>query len=127
MWVRQIFTSPSCEVYFIISIKTNLLFFDKGAPTKQIWYFEHPYPKGYKSYSRSNPLTIGEFDLEKKWWNKRKPSEYAWKVTVKEIEDRNYNLDFKNPHVVEVQHGDPEVLMKFPNSLLPRGICSKKN
>ena len=93
-------------------IKTNLFFFDKGAPTKQVWYFEHPYPEGYKSYSRSNPLTIGEFDLEKKWWNKRKPSEYAWKVTVKEIEDRNYNLDFKNPHVVEVQHGDPEALMK---------------
>ena len=93
-------------------IKTNLLFFDKGTPTKQVWFFEHPYPEGYKSYSRSKPLTIQEFDLEKKWWNNRKQNEYAWKVTIKEIEAKNYNLDFKNPHVVDVDHGDPEELMR---------------
>lgn len=93
-------------------IKTNLLFFDKGMPTKQVWFFEHPYPEGYKSYSRSKPLTIEEFDIEKKWWGKRKQNEYAWKVTVKEIEDRNYNLDFKNPHVVDIAHGDPDKLVK---------------
>lgn len=92
-------------------IKTNLLFFEKGEPTKHVWFFEHPYPEGYKSYSRSKPLTIGEFDLEKKWWNKRKQSEYAWKVSVKEIEEKNYNLDFKNPHIIDVNHGDPEELM----------------
>lgn len=93
-------------------IKTNILFFEKGTPTKQVWFFEHPYPEGYKSYSRSKPLTIQEFDLEKKWWNKRKQNEYAWKVTVKEIEEKNYNLDFKNPHVVDIDHGDPDELMK---------------
>jgi len=92
-------------------INTNILFFTKGDKTKDVWFFEHPYPVGYKSYSRSKPLTIGEFDLEKKWWNKRKTTEYAWKVSVKEIEARNYNLDFKNPHQVEVNHGDPEELM----------------
>ena len=91
-------------------IKTNLLFFDKGTPTKQVWFFEHPYPDGYKSYSRSKPLTIEEFDIEKKWWNKRTQNEYAWTVTIKEIEDRNYNLDFKNPHVVDVVHGEPKTL-----------------
>lgn len=93
-------------------IKTNILFFEKGTPTKHVWFFEHPYPDGYKSYSRSKPLTIEEFDLEKSWWNNRRQNEYAWKVSVKEIEERNYNLDFKNPHVVEVDHGDPEELMK---------------
>ena len=93
-------------------IKTNILFFEKGTPTKQVWFFEHPYPEGYKSYSRSKPLTIQEFDLEKKWWNKRKQNEYAWKVTNREIEEKNYNLDFKNPHVVDVEHGDPDELLK---------------
>jgi type I restriction enzyme M protein len=93
-------------------INTNILFFTKGDKTKDVWFFEHPYPEGYKSYSRSKPLTIGEFDLEKKWWNKRKVTEHAWKVSVKEIEARNYNLDFKNPHQVEVNHGDPEELMQ---------------
>ncbi|WP_322549666.1 N-6 DNA methylase [Flavobacterium psychraquaticum] len=94
------------------SISTNILFFDKGKPTKEVWFFEHPYPEGYKSYSRSKPLRIEEFDLEKKWWNNRKQNEYAWKVSVKEIEEKNYNLDFKNPHSIEFIHTDPEILMK---------------
>ena len=93
-------------------IKTNLLFFEKGAPTKQVWFFEHPYPPGYKSYSKSKPLTIGEFEREKKWWNNRRQNEYAWKVSLAEIEERNYNLDFKNPHVVEEEAGDPEELLR---------------
>ena len=93
-------------------INTNILFLTKGDKTKDVWFFEHPYPKGYKSYSRSKPLTIKEFDLEKKWWNKRKTTEHAWKVPVKEIKARNYNLDFKNPHVINVDHGDPDELMQ---------------
>lgn len=93
-------------------INTNILFFTKGDKTKDVWFFEHPYPEGYKAYSRKNPLTIGEFDLEKKWWNKRKVTENAWKVSVKEIEARNYNLDFKNPHQLQIDHGDPEELMQ---------------
>ena len=93
-------------------IKTNLLFFEKGTPTKQVWFFEHPYPPGYKSYSKSKPLTIGEFEREKKWWNNRRQNEYAWKVSLAEIEERNYNLDFKNPHVVEEAAGDPEELLR---------------
>ena len=93
------------------SISTNILFFEKGTPTKDVWFFEHPYPDGYKSYSRSKPLTIEEFELEKKWWNKRKTNQYAWKVTAKEITEKNYNLDFKNPHIPEENLGSPEKLM----------------
>lgn len=98
------------------SINTNILFFEKGGPTKEIWFFEHPYPEGYKSYSRSKPLTIGEFDLEKTWWGGtnrqgRKKTEQAWKVSAKELAERNFNLDCKNPHEVEVNHRDPEELM----------------
>ena len=99
------------------SISTYILFFEKGGPTKEVWFFEHPYPDGYKSYSRSKPLTIEEFDREKKWWGGaerrgRKATEYAWKVTVEEIIARNYNLDCKNPHEVAVNHRDPEELME---------------
>ena len=112
-------------------IKTNILFFEKGTPTKQVWFFEHPYPEGYKSYSRSKPLTIEEFELEKKWWNKRKQNEYAWKVSVQEIEEKNYNLDFKNPHVVDVEYGDPDALMKeyeeiTKNLIVTRDLLKKE-
>jgi type I restriction enzyme M protein len=85
-------------------IKTNLLFFTKGKPTKDVWYFEHPYPTGVKMYNKTKPINIKEFDLEKAWWTKRVENEYAWKVSVDEIKKRNYNLDFKNPKATEEQH-----------------------
>ena len=99
------------------SINTNILFFEKGTKTTDVWFFEHPYPEGYKSYSRSKPLTIQEFDREKKWWGGadrkgRKKSEYAWKISVSDLAERNYNLDCKNPHEVEVNHRDPDELMQ---------------
>jgi len=49
-------------------IKTNLLFFTKGSPTKEIWYYEHPYPPSAKSYNKTKPIRIDEFDVEKAWW-----------------------------------------------------------
>jgi type I restriction enzyme M protein len=86
------------------NIKTNLLFFTKGKPTKEVWYFEHPYPAGVKNYSKTKPINIKEFDLEKAWWNKRVENEYAWKVNADEIKKRNYNLDVKNPSISEDVH-----------------------
>lgn len=85
------------------NIKTNLLFFTKGNPTKEVWFFEHPYPDGVKNYNKTKPISTKEFDLEKAWWKKRVENEYAWKVSIDEIKRRNYNLDFKNPHAVEEQ------------------------
>lgn len=98
------------------SIATNVLFFEKGEPTKDIWFFEHPYPDGYKSYSRSKPLDIKEFNLEKAWWGGaarkgRKTTKDAWKISATDIAARNYNLDCKNPHAVKVNHRDPADLM----------------
>lgn len=96
------------------SIATNILFFERSAKgTKEIWFFEHPYPEGYKSYSRTRPLTIEEFDREKAWWNDRENSdfvEYAWKVSIDEIKAKNYNFDFKNPYVYEEHLETPEAL-----------------
>ena len=78
-------------------ITTNLLFFTKGEPTKEVWYFEHPYPEGVKTYNKTRPINIKEFDLEKEWWNNRVENEHAWKVSVEDIKARNYNMDYKNP------------------------------
>lgn len=100
-------------------IKTNLLFFSKGTPTKNVWYYEHPYPEGYKSYNKSKPIRVEEFAPEEAWWGeesngfkKRIESEFAWKVSVDDIKARNYNLDIKNPHAPESEQHDPEELLK---------------
>jgi type I restriction enzyme M protein len=92
-------------------IKTNILFFDKDGPTKNVWFYEHPYPAGYKSYSKTKPMRIEEFEAEKKWWGKRKESEQAWKVSLKTIKDGGYNLDIKNPNTVDNGPGDPDELL----------------
>ena len=94
------------------SIKTNLLFFDKGTPTKDVWYYEHPYPEGYKSYNKSKPITVKEFDTEKAWWNNREENQYAWKVSAEEIKARGYNLDIKNPHQEADTLGTPEEILE---------------
>jgi type I restriction enzyme M protein len=94
------------------SIRTNVLFFTKGEPTTEVWYYEHPYPPGVKSYNKTKPMRIEEFDVEKAWWEKREETEYAWKVSVETIVANGYNLDIKNPNSPENIHEDPIVLLK---------------
>ena len=79
------------------TVATNLLFFIKGEPTKEIWYYEHRLPEGQKAYNKTRPIQVKEFDPIKEWWNKREVSDICWKVGIDEIIKRNYDLDIKNP------------------------------
>lgn len=92
-------------------ISTNLLFFTKGSPTTEIWYYEHPYPPGYKNYSKTKPIRLEEFAPLKAWWTDRQESELAWKVSAQTIADNNFNLDVKNPNRRDAEHTDPAELM----------------
>ena len=98
------------------SIGTNLLFFEKGGPTKEIWYWEHQVPKGQKAYSMTKPIRVEHLDDCAQWWGGprrkgRKENERAWKISAEEIKERNYNLDIDNPHTEEEDLGDPEQLL----------------
>ena len=79
-------------------VNTNLIFFEKGSPTKEIWYYQLPLPEGMKQYTKNRGITHEEFDIVRKWWQNRKTNGNAWKVSIKQIQERNYNLDFKNPN-----------------------------
>lgn len=99
------------------SIGTNLLFFEKGTQTQEIWYYEHRVPEGQKAYSMTRPICFEHLKPCIEWWDRREENEVAWKVTIDEIRTRNFNLDFKNPHTVEENHGDPaELLAKLEQS-----------
>jgi type I restriction enzyme M protein len=78
-------------------VNTNLLFFTKGEPTKEIWYYHMPLPEGMKQYTKGRPITDSEFDAVKDWWNNRTENDFAHKVFIEQVVERNYNLDFKNP------------------------------
>ena len=98
------------------SIGTNLLFFEKGDPTKEVWFYEHRVPEGQKAYSMTRPIRLQHLQECVEWWGgagrkERREMEQAWKVGIDEIKARNYNLDFKNPHTVVDDHGDPAELL----------------
>jgi len=126
--IKQLLTQE-CNLHTIVrlpngvfnpytGIKTNILFFTKGTPTKEIWFYEHPYPEGVKNYNKTKPMKFEEFQTELDWWGNesdgfasRKENEQAWKVSIEEIIARNYNLDIKNPHVGELINHDPKQLL----------------
>lgn len=83
------------------SVATNLLFFTKGEKTKKVWYWEHKLPESYKSYSKTKPVQLSEFDALKQWWNNREANDQAWQVDIKTIKDSGWDLDIKNPHQEE--------------------------
>lgn len=89
----------------------QLAFLSKGEPTKDIWYYEHPYPDGVKSYNKTKPIRIEEFGSEKAWWADRKETAQAWKVDVETVKANGYNLDIKNPNAIGATNGDPDELL----------------
>lgn len=86
------------------TVTTNLLFFDKGKPTREIWYYEHRLPDGQKSYSKTKTIRLEEFQPIKDWWNYRTESKVSWKVHIETIKERGFNLDIKNPTKIEDLH-----------------------
>ena len=107
------------------SIRTNLLFFTKGAPTTHVWYYEHPYPPGAKSYNKGKPIRIEEFEGERAWWGDEKngfksrvENEQAWRVSIDTIKAGNFNLDLKNPHNSDTGPGDVDHLLPEYEKLL---------
>ena len=108
-----------CDLYCIVSlapgvftsagsgVKTNLLFFNKGERTENIWYYElFPPPwtdrKGQvrpgTRFTKKYALTLGHFDEFFKLLPGREDSERSWTVSRAEIEERNYDLKAVNPH-----------------------------
>ncbi len=99
------------------SIGTNLLFFEKGAPTEETWFYEHRVPFGQKAYSMTKPIRLEHFSACVDWWGGarrvgRVETEVAWRVPAEQVAARGYNLDIKNPHVVAEEHEDPEELVR---------------
>lgn len=92
--------------------KTNLLFFEKGTPTREIWYYELT-PPNDKNYTRTNPIKDEDLADAYKKWQKREISENSWVVKVEEIIERNYDLSAKNPNRTKsVVYRKPEELVK---------------
>ncbi len=126
--IRQHFLE-TCNVHTIVrlpnsvfqpyaSVATNLLFFTKGEPTKEIWYWEHKLPEGVKSYNKTKPIQKHEFENLKTWWPNRKENDLAWKVSIEKLQQNGFSLDIKNPHspVAPDSYSSIELLDMLHNS-----------
>ncbi len=101
------------------TVSTNLLFFEKGTPTKDIWYYEHRLPEGQKSYSKTKSIQFDEFLPMINWWKDRVETEVAWKVRVSDLK-KGFDLDVKNPNsmIEQRQHSVLESLEELKKSLV---------
>jgi len=104
------------------SVGTNLLFFEKGQPTQDVWFYEHRVPAGQKAYSMTKPIRLEHLQACADWWGGieregRKETPQAWRVGLDDIKARGYNLDLRNPHAEDVDHGDPETLLAAMNAV----------
>lgn len=92
------------------SIPTNILFFDRSGPTKEVWYYEQPLLEGRKNYTKTQPLQFDEFKPCMAWWGKRKENDRAWKVPVADLLE-GCNFDRKNPRgKVDFEYLPPDQL-----------------
>lgn len=75
-------------------VKTNLLFFNKGGKTAQIWYYD----LSHIHVTKGKPLTLAHFDHFFELLPHRTESENSWIVKRADIEAKNYDISAKNPN-----------------------------
>jgi type I restriction enzyme M protein len=79
------------------SIPSNVLFFERGVPDKEVWFYEiHP-PVGKKNFTKTNPLSAEHLEEFKQWWGDRSKTASAWTISIEELLDNHSKLDYKHP------------------------------
>jgi len=90
--------------------KTNLLFFTKGEPTKEVWYYD----LADLNITKKQPLTSEHFEEFFKLLPQRKISERSWLTSIEDIETKNYDLKAVNPNRrQELDTRTPEELLSI--------------
>jgi len=109
----------SCNLYTVLDcpggtfqgagVKTVVLFFEKGAPTRKIWYYQ--LDPG-RNLGKTNPLNdddLAEFvKLQKTFAGSPK----SWSIDAKSIDNTTFDISVKNPNGgEEIAHRSPEDIM----------------
>lgn len=100
-------------------IPSNILFFDRGGPTEDVWFWENPLPEGKKKYSKTSSLQYEELLPCLEWWGRREEGACAWKISAREILESGCNLDRKNPAA-------REEAVRLPPEKLVEGVLAKE-
>ncbi|MHB8235969.1 MAG: class I SAM-dependent DNA methyltransferase [Acidithiobacillus ferrivorans] len=79
-WLHTIVRLPQGVFAPYTDIPANLLFFQRGGPTDEIWYYELLQPEGRKKYSKTAPLPFEAFQPALDWWSNREEGPQAWRM-----------------------------------------------
>jgi len=91
-------------------VKTVVLFFEKGKPTKKIWYYQ--LDPG-RNMGKTNPLNDDDLAEFLKLQKTKKDTDKSWSREVMELDEETFDLSVKNPTGGEVvAHRKPEEILK---------------
>ena len=87
-------------------VKTVVLFFEKGAPTRKVWFYQ--LDPG-RNLGKTNPLNDDDLKEFVKLQKTFADSPKSWSVDAKNIDQTTFDLSVKNPNSgEEVAHRSPE-------------------
>jgi type I restriction enzyme M protein len=90
-------------------VKTVILFFDKGAPTKKVWFYSLNLDRNLGKTNALNEADLAEFvKLQKK----KAESENSWTLDMKNVDTTTYDLSVKNPNKKE------EAALRSPQEII---------
>jgi len=90
-------------------VKTVVLFFEKGAPTRKVWFYQLDLGRNLGKTNPLNDADLAEFiELQKAFAGSLK----SWSVDAKSIDQRTFDLSVTNPNGgEEIAHRSPQAIM----------------
>src|SRR5438270_11262354 len=109
----------SCNLYAVLDcpsgvfqgagVKTVVLFFEKGAPTRKVWYYQ--LDPG-RNLGKTNPLNDDDLTEFVKLQKTFADTPKSWSVDAKSIDQTTFDLSVKNPNgAEEIAHRSPEKIL----------------
>jgi type I restriction enzyme M protein len=90
-------------------VKTVILFFTKGEPTKKVWYYQLNLSR---NLGKTNPLNENDLAEFVKLQKTKANSENSWSINIKDIDQKTFDLSVKNPNKKD------EVVLREPKKIL---------
>ena len=91
-------------------VRTVVLFFDKGTPTKKIWYYQLNVGR---NIGKTNPLNDTDLADFVKLQKTKKDSDNSWTIDVADIDTNTYDLTVRNPNAAgPAELGTPKDILK---------------
>ena len=90
-------------------VKTVVLFFEKGAPTRDIWFYQ--LDPG-RSLGKTTALTDADFEEFVRLQDSQALSDKSWIVKASDLDEESFDLSVKNPNRNdEVTYREPEEII----------------